>query len=70
MTRDPITEKEAVALMGAHTIGKVFGFKFINNNDNYLFRFMSPLSDLGHKMPFPFHFDFFQGSEKSDFLCP
>ena len=31
MTRDPITEKEAVALMGAHTIGKVFGFKFINN---------------------------------------
>ena len=31
MTRDPVTVKEAVALMGAHTIGKVAGFKFINN---------------------------------------
>ena len=29
--RDPITEREAVALMGAHTIGKVGGFRFIND---------------------------------------
>ena len=28
---DPITEKEAVALMGGHTIGKVGGFRFIND---------------------------------------
>ena len=27
----PITESEAVALMGAHTIGKVGGFRFIND---------------------------------------
>ena len=29
--RDPITEEEAVALMGGHTIGKVGGFRFIND---------------------------------------
>ena len=31
IVRDPITEREAVALMGAHTIGKVGGFRFIND---------------------------------------
>ena len=31
IVRDRITEREAVALMGAHTIGKVGGFRFIND---------------------------------------
>ena len=29
--QNPITESEAVALMGGHTIGKVGGFRFIND---------------------------------------
>ena len=31
IAQNPITESEAVALMGGHTIGKVGGFRFIND---------------------------------------